>query len=125
MDSGGEAADVLGALQDVIGCALLHGGDGDFFGPRPGDDDHRNARVEGADGVEHLEAVEAQDVEVAQHEVVLAGDELCLELGAAGGRDHLEAAGLAFQRVSHQFAVVRVVVNMQDAHESGHQPAPR
>ena len=94
MDGHRQTLDVLRCLDHVVGRAAAHGRDRDLLGTGASDDHHRDVRFPGVNRVDDLKALEAEDVEIAQDEVVAAIGQPRLELGARSGLDDLKAAVL-------------------------------
>ena len=100
-----QAADVFGGFDDIIGGAISHGFASDLFGAGAGYNDDRQIRVFGMHSFDHLHALEAEDVEIAQDEVKAAFGEGSFKVRAPSGLDQLKAVVFFFQGIAHQFAV--------------------
>ncbi len=74
----------------------------------------------GVDGVDHLQTVKTQDVEIAQDQIEATLCKGPFEICPGGDGGQMEAAVFSFQGIPHQFAVKRIVVHVENANSFAH-----
>ena len=120
LDGRRQAAKVLGRLEDIVVHASLHRLDGDLFAAGAGEHDDRNARVAGLEGAQDRQPVGRAHVVIGDHHVGLGGAQ-GLFVAARPIRFHqLQVREVAAELVRDQGAVIRVVVEEQDAGRQRH-----
>jgi hypothetical protein len=108
---------LLERLLDVVEGTGLDRRHGVVDAAEGGDHDDRRLRLPARGLAQHLHAVDARHLEVGDHHVDIAGDEL-QRLGAIGGLDH--GVALALQNGAEDPPQVGFVIRHQDARVRRH-----
>src|SRR5690242_9438350 len=120
MDRLRQSLDMFYRLDYIVGRALLHGFDGDFLRASASDDYNWYMRRSRSDGIEHLQALETEDVEITQHEIIILSQQLELEFRTRCRFADSKPTVFSFQGISHQLAVEWIVVNIKNANWFAH-----
>ena len=103
-------------LDDIVVEAFLHQFDGDRLVARAREHDDGTGRVFTLDGQKHLASVRPTQVQIGQDEVRWPGRNGRLELVCIRYLEHLRIGEQRIDLAQLQLAIIRIVVDDQNAH---------